>query len=1221
MKMFFFENTSLNADDFNWAINAQPIGTAIDLGHSFPEPGIYEITLLATNDNCSDLAIHFMEVRDPCGGPGNNFQKILRAPDHQRVHGISPHPNGGYLLSGNTDDLSDYSGTLVKTDEDLEVDWVKTFSDPSGNNVAYHQMAADSNDHVYLSGAYFTTSPVGYQALITKMDENGQVLWHLIGETTEIETVVEILPLPDGNVLTLFQNTESQSFFIIAKLTPDGDVIWQKPWEPPAGFIDIWTINMISGKNDEFFVGCLPRDFNTTINHYTGIIKFDSLGNPIWFNTYRAPSLDLDFGYSYHLHLMPDGGLVFSVRTFHNASPNEQFAAIRTDADGEVLWAKRIDVQDHEDEIKFMVGNTLTPSGNFVMTVRLYPNTLAIYEFTPDGTLAWNKYYSLGSFISSNFSDTHIISEPDGLVIGLSVYSLGNWEHLLMRTNSIGDAGPCNETDKIHTITDLPVERTQISASPSNQILSLIPIDLIENTLSLTEDIICQPTTVAQPDAQISFLEKALCQGVLETTIEICNTGGLSLPENFPITLFPENPTTTSTTPLGTITTDTIVPPNECIQVVWSFPNPPGSRLFAVANENGMIATPFLLDTLGQGAILECNTFDNMDSLSFQPYQAPLLILGNDTTVCSFDSTWLFAPSGFREYLWSDGSTDTSYLAASAGVHWLEAMDSCGMVHIDSILIELALPAPPLDLGPDIETCITQPHTFDAGDFYEKYQWQNLSANSSFTAFLPGTYWVDVWDACGNHQSDTVRLTIDPTTEIDIGADTTLCADGELTLNAGNGFNSYQWSPNIELDCDTCQQVTLTPTLSRTYVVQAQTEEGCQTTDTIHIEVSGQATFGQLDTTVCANDTFAIANMLLIPPINETIKLTATNGCDSFLVLQVDTFTTYNSQSTTSFCDGDSVLVFGNYVTQAGSYTEVFQTINGCDSTFTVIVEQFDTFVIMQHQFLCEGDSVLVFGNYENEPAEYRQIYPAVNGCDSTIAIVVEQVAAIVDTQSIAICEGDSTLIFGNYENEIGEYIATFPSSAGCDSTQIVQLGWHPPLFVSLPDSLTITIGESQPLNPVIEHTGNISYQWSPSTGLSCTDCEEPLASPIENTLYTLTVSDDENCSASTSILILVKNEKRGIYVPTVFSPNGDTANDQFTIYTSDQAEVVNYLRIFDRWGGMVFEAEHFSPSTHGWDGTFNGKPLNPAVFAFVAEVLWKNGEVEMVTGSVTLVR
>jgi len=65
-------------------------------------------------------------------------------------------------------------------------------------------------------------------------------------------------------------------------------------------------------------------------------------------------------------------------------------------------------------------------------------------------------------------------------------------------------------------------------------------------------------------------------------------------------------------------------------------------------------------------------------------------------------------------------------------------------------------------------------------------------------------------------------------------------------------------------------------------------------------------------------------------------------------------------------------------------------------------------------------------------------------------------------------------------------------------------------------------------------------------------------------------------------------------------------------------------MRVYDRWGELVFASEENHPASdpsYGWDGSFKGEPVNPGVFVYVVEVLFINGTTEQIGGDVTIVR
>ena len=147
------------------------------------------------------------------------------------------------------------------------------------------------------------------------------------------------------------------------------------------------------------------------------------------------------------------------------------------------------------------------------------------------------------------------------------------------------------------------------------------------------------------------------------------------------------------------------------------------------------------------------------------------------------------------------------------------------------------------------------------------------------------------------------------------------------------------------------------------------------------------------------------------------------------------------------------------------------------------------------------------------------------------------------------------------------------------------------------------------------------SIVWSHPELLSCTNCLNPIATPIDETLFTVTAYLN-GCEVTDELLIHVEF-KSPIYVPNAFSPNADGTNDLFRIYPSPRVANIKSIMIFDRWGEMVYIQHDYDPQDPkiGWDGKLDGKYMNPAVFAWYIEVDLVDGSSEILKGSLNLLR
>ena len=88
------------------------------------------------------------------------------------------------------------------------------------------------------------------------------------------------------------------------------------------------------------------------------------------------------------------------------------------------------------------------------------------------------------------------------------------------------------------------------------------------------------------------------------------------------------------------------------------------------------------------------------------------------------------------------------------------------------------------------------------------------------------------------------------------------------------------------------------------------------------------------------------------------------------------------------------------------------------------------------------------------------------------------------------------------------------------------------------------------------------------------------------------------------------------IFVPNAFSPNDDGENDILFVRGQNLEEVT--LKIFDRWGELVFES---TDQAIGWDGTFRDKPVDPDVYVYHLQVICFDGQENLIKGNITVLR
>lgn len=148
------------------------------------------------------------------------------------------------------------------------------------------------------------------------------------------------------------------------------------------------------------------------------------------------------------------------------------------------------------------------------------------------------------------------------------------------------------------------------------------------------------------------------------------------------------------------------------------------------------------------------------------------------------------------------------------------------------------------------------------------------------------------------------------------------------------------------------------------------------------------------------------------------------------------------------------------------------------------------------------------------------------------------------------------------------------------------------------------------------------NYTWTPAKNLSCTDCAVPFANPRFTTTYHVSITDNYGCKNGKDVTVTVVCNEKNYFVPNTFSPNHDGVNDVFYPRGSSIARVSG-MRIYNRWGDLVFERRNFNvndPSA-GWDGTFKGKPANSDTYVYVIEFICENAGIVPYRGNITLIR
>jgi len=200
--------------------------------------------------------------------------------------------------------------------------------------------------------------------------------------------------------------------------------------------------------------------------------------------------------------------------------------------------------------------------------------------------------------------------------------------------------------------------------------------------------------------------------------------------------------------------------------------------------------------------------------------------------------------------------------------------------------------------------------------------------------------------------------------------------------------------------------------------------------------------------------------------------------------------------------------------------------------------------------------------------------------------------------------------------------LVTIIDSLGCQYDTLVVISDDRVLTVELPADTTLYFGDTFDIKPIISLSADSisSIVWS--SNVSCDTCRETQVFLNGNMNITIQVIDINGCVVEDNFFINVERPNN-LPFPQIFSPNGDNINDIFYLPMTKGISNINYIKIYDNWGGLLYNKTNLVPgeSSNGWNGTINGKNAEIGVYIVEALVTLEDGSVVTYVGDLTLVR
>ena len=550
---------------------------------------------------------------------------------------------------------------------------------------------------------------------------------------------------------------------------------------------------------------------------------------------------------------------------------------------------------------------------------------------------------------------------------------------------------------------------------------------------------------------------------------------------------------------------------------------------------------------------------------------------GPDITLCNSNSSTINASNiNATSYLWNTGATTSSINVSTTGTYWVDISNGT-CTDRDSVIVTSNI-TPNVSLGNDTSACAIQPIIIETNSSVGvDYLWSDNTSSDTLIVNQTGNYWVQVSNVCGN-DSDTILVTLEIPPTLNLGNDTSICINTQLTLNPSLSNASLIWQDNSS-------NSTYTVIQAGNYWVTATTLN-CVVSDTIQIGIKTlpSVSLGN-DITACNN-----INTVLTPSIIGTYTNVIWNNNSSSLTQTVITSGIYWIDVTnTCGTDRDSIIVLieNAPIVDLGNDTTI------CANTTLILNPN-----VSNATYLWQNNSIA-----SSLPISQAGLYwvDVTNGScivRDSIFIQLQNPPQVYLGNDSTLCEGFSTTLNATFPgatylwqnnstaqtltiNQSGTYWVIVSNQCG-NATDTFNLSVQNLPIIDFSNDTTFCLGETIVLNAI---TPNATYLWQDNS----TNPSLPISqSGPYSVIVTIGV-----CQIQHFFEINTKICNSVIDMPTIFTPNGDGTNEYFTPVTYEKIKSA-HLIIVNRWGNLIYDETNF---LSGWDGTSDGKKCTEGVY------------------------
>ncbi|WP_147407506.1 gliding motility-associated C-terminal domain-containing protein [Reichenbachiella sp. MSK19-1] len=647
--------------------------------------------------------------------------------------------------------------------------------------------------------------------------------------------------------------------------------------------------------------------------------------------------------------------------------------------------------------------------------------------------------------------------------------------------------------------------------------------------------------------------------------------------------------------------------------------------------------------------VFNMNGCVHYDSLIVSMYDLLVFNIGSDTSICYGSSILLKTGFGFDEVNWysEDGTVleeDSwfyNYTVDVSDVLVAEVYDVNRCLNYDTLQVDMD-PLPDYTIGEDLAICYGDSASLSITGSWTDVSWYTVgnqllhdhSTEYKYKVEETLEIWTEVYSDKSCLQRDTIEVTSLDLPEFDLSGEAIYCYSESINLEVAVG-EVFEWRGQDGTLLSSSAKWQALAESSGEISLYVEDANACHYSDTLTLTVHALPDFTiEGESEICYGDSTDVeVNYALMDSISwydETMRVGDDDAQLRFSA-SVDTWLYADLTDVNQCLNTDSLLIVVHDRPVAAAGPDSLMCFGTQISLGTVQTEPDWAYTWRPSLTLSDPSAAQPLA-FPEEDTEYTLEIVNGEGCNARDTVMIHVNPEIVVDAGVdeAICLGEmvslgtSTTASGSQFDYSYEWTSANLNASLTDSNPKVSPDTTSTYYLNVSsgycpeekDTITIVVNYAPEItvspqqsvgadeSVTIEATGGVEYLWYPEVSLDDPTLAAPEASPLETVTYSVVVTDVNGCESTGEVTVLVQNV---IFIPNLFTPNGDQNNDQFMVYGSGIAALE--FQVFDLNGNEVYHTSDIEEATTvGWNGSYRGEPLPNGMYIWTIRGSFHDG-------------